>query len=422
MSDETEKNQEKKIELRGNAKKYSLFIALSLVALSVLIPLVNSMTAKPQALVAANPNPEPAIETDTANPSTLEAFAQDREKATDSVDATRSTASSSARDKSPASRFLDPIEKERSNLELAEYRRSILASRSSWDLLPIQERGESLDRQPRRSVPMMADTEVREDRLSSEQQRLNLKARLKSLAELKERILAGNYSVGDGEKQLATIQTQFSEPPKEIVGFTDENQYNASTEGMLVLPIGTVIPAVTTMKANSDRLGTFKALVSQDIMDVSQTWVLIPKGSEVIIKSFRMSGANEAINSIVGMSVPWIVLPDGRKIDTSKSSGLDREGMGGISDQVDHHWIEQFLGVAAYALVANNTSYEGTGDTQRSYEADVSQGLRDQIAPHAQKYLQLRPTNVIRSGQNMNIMIEDDVFLTPWRNIYEDYL
>ena len=96
--------------------------------------------------------------------------------------------------------------------------------------------------------------------------------------------------------------------------------------------------------------------------------------------------------------------------------------MGGISDQVDHHWIEQFLGVAAYALVANNTSYEGTGDTQRSYEADVSQGLRAQIAPHAQKYLQLRPTNVIRSGQNINIMIEDDVFLTPWRNIYEDYL
>ncbi|MFA0078402.1 conjugal transfer protein, partial [Vibrio artabrorum] len=69
------------------------------------------------------------------------------------------------------------------------------------------------------------------------------------------------------------------------------------------------------------------------------------------------------------------------------------------------------------------TSYEGSGsNADRSYELDVAQGLREQLAPEVQKYLQLRPTNVIRSGQSMNIIIEDEVFLKPWRNIYEDYL
>ncbi|MGR5488385.1 TrbI/VirB10 family protein, partial [Vibrio alfacsensis] len=130
------------------------------------------------------------------------------------------------------------------------------------------------------------------------------------LRALRERVLQGNYSIGDNpnvpREQLMTLENAFSPAPKDIVGFTDENAYNASTDGMMKLPIGTIIPAVTIMKASSDRTGTFKAMVSQDIMDVSEDYVLIPKGAEVIVKSFRMSGANEAINSFVGMSVPWI--------------------------------------------------------------------------------------------------------------------
>ena len=305
----------------------------------------------------------------------------------------------------------------------AEYYRAQQAASSPWRRSNGVSEAPILTQAP---SPIAVQANVlgdREDLLSTDAQRRNLKSRLAELAKLKERIQSGQYSMGDGEEAITAMQAQFTPPPEAIVGYTDENRYNASTEGLLTLPIGTIIPAVTVMKANSDRLGTFKAVVSQDVMDVNQTWVLIPKGSELIIKSFRMSGANEAINSVVGMSVPWIVLPDGNKIDTSKSSGLDREGMGGISDQVDHHWMEQFLGVAAYALVANNTSYEGTGnDSDSSYELEVAQGLRDQLAPHVQKYLQLRPTNVIRSGQSMNIIIEDEVFLKPWRNIYEDYL
>ncbi|MCG9590020.1 conjugal transfer protein, partial [Vibrio harveyi] len=125
----------------------------------------------------------------------------------------------------------------------------------------------------------------------------------------------------------------------------------------------------------------------------------------------------------IGVTVPWIVLPNGNKVDLSKSTGLDREGLAGLSDQVDRHLLAQFMGVAAYALVANETSYEGSGaNSDTSYVGEVSKGVRDQLSPLAQKYLALTPTITIRNGQSMNVIVEEEIYLKPWRHIYEDYL
>ncbi|MGF1883979.1 TrbI/VirB10 family protein [Vibrio splendidus] len=401
-------------------KKWAGLLALALIG--VLIVALQKLSAAPQeAAVVASAQPKPTSQAPTGR-ETFRDLTTERAPAA-STAAQLTDASNIAQKEAEQPETKDALTRAREQEKVAQYQRAQQAASSPWQRpqgasdAPVLTQTASLPKAQGNGSP------EREDLLSTDAQRHNLKLRLAELAKLKERIQSGQYSMGDGEEAITAMQAQFSPPPEAIVGYTDENQYNASTEGMLTLPIGTLIPAVTIMKANSDRLGTFKAVVSQDVMDVTQTWVLVPKGSELIIKSFRMSGANEAINSVVGMSVPWIVLPDGHKIDTSKSSGLDREGMGGISDQVDHHWMAQFLGVAAYALVANNTSYEGTGnDSDSSYELDVAQGLREQLAPAVQKYLQLRPTNVIRSGQSMNIIIEDEVFLKPWRNIYEDYL
>jgi type IV secretion system protein VirB10 len=407
----------------AHAKKWAWLLVVLL--LGVLIVAMQKLSTSPeeaQVVAPTSPQAEPQSQTPSVRES-IEGITTERERAVDTVASLTEDTTVAQKVEEVLPEVPDALVRAREQQQVQEYYRAQQAASSPWRRSNGVSETPILTQAP---SPIAVQANVlgdREDLLSTDAQRRNLKSRLAELAKLKERIQSGQYSMGDGEEAITAMQAQFTPPPEAIVGYTDENRYNASTEGLLTLPIGTIIPAVTVMKANSDRLGTFKAVVSQDVMDVTQTWVLIPKGSELIIKSFRMSGVNEAINSVVGMSVPWIVLPDGNKIDTSKSSGLDREGMGGISDQVDHHWMEQFLGVAAYALVASNTSYEGTGhDSDSSYELEVAQGLRDQLAPHVQKYLQLRPTNVIRSGQSMNIIIEDEVFLKPWRNIYEDYL
>ncbi|EDL52196.1 probable conjugal transfer protein TrbI [Vibrio mediterranei AK1] len=411
---------EKPANFKEKSGKYAIGVVGGIIGLGLLSVAISSLTSSPDAIKNDDvpTTHESQIDTSPHPKTALEKLQSERPTARDSTDAVQS----STEPKTKIETLLDPLAKERERVQLSEFRRASLAAQSEWGRQPIV-----LSNAAKESLPQPTVTTRSDDLRTSDDQRLALKQKLEELSALRERVLQGNYSIGDNpnvqNEQLMTLENAFSPAPKDIVGFTDENAYNASTDGMMKLPIGTIIPAVTIMKASSDRTGTFKAMVSQDIMDVSEDYVLIPKGAEVIIKSFRMSGANEAINSFVGMSVPWIVLPDGKKIDTSKSSGMDREGLTGISDQVDHHWVEQFLGVAAYALVANNTSYQGTGSNNDwDYASDVSQGVRDQIAPHAQKYLQLRPTNIIRQGQAMNVILEDEVYLMPWRNIYEDYL
>lgn len=120
--------------------------------------------------------------------------------------------------------------------------------------------------------------------------------------------------------------------------------------------------------------------------------------------------------------VQWIVLPNGTKIDMSKASGLDREGVGAIKDQVNRHLMAQFMGVAAYALLSSSTSYEGSGaNNDNSYVGDIGNGVREQAKPLAKQYLNLRPTITIRAGQSMNIITGDDIYLSPWKSVYQDY-
>ncbi|MDC5711162.1 TrbI/VirB10 family protein [Vibrio europaeus] len=417
----------------GYKEKLSLFFKVIggvIFALFVLVFLAEKMKSSVTEEKQQPTQTESTIPDDTNQPvdvakATLDQLTEERKPAEDSVTASKTENQSTVTDAVKKVVSSNQLEQEKERFEALEYKRAVLSARSGWGLKERYKVSQSTS-QPSKDITPKTRNDVPEELMSTDEQRLMIANRLKKMEELKQRILSGNYAPGEQvavETNIQDMQQSFSSAPTDIVGYTEENKYNANTEGMEKLPIGTLIPAISIMKASSDRTGTFKGLVTQDIYDVDYEYVLVPKGSELIFKSFRMSTDNEALNTYVGYSVPWLILPNGKKIDTSKSSGLDREGLGGLSDQVDRHLLAQFMGVAAYALVANNTSYEGTGaNTDTSYQTEVSEGLRDQLSPQVQKYLQLRPTNVIRTGQSMNVIIEDEIFLKPWKNVYEDYL
>ncbi|AUW07641.1 TrbI/VirB10 family protein [Vibrio campbellii] len=407
-------------------KKFKLYVAGTFGAISLLflvLFLTEKMRAKPQPETASTAAPvtESNQPTDlTAR--TFESVRDERQHADDTFVAAKQDKVPDQATPEPVKVVPEGVAREKAQQEALEYKRAALAARSIWGLeaaMPTPQH--SANPAPSTSPSLLPD-----EQLSSDAQRQMIAKRLQEMAILKQQIQSGNYNaieVGNKTQTLTSIEHSFSPPPPTIVGFTEENQYNASTEGLLKLPIGTIIPAITMTKANSDNTGTFKALVSQDIFDTTNEYVLIPKGAEVILKSVKVSGTNEAINYRIGVTVPWIVLPNGNKVDLSKSTGLDREGLAGMSDQVDRHLLAQFMGVAAYALVANETSYEGTGaNSDASYVGEFSKGVREQLSPLAQKYLALTPTITIRSGQSMNVIVEEEIYLTPWRHIYEDYL
>lgn len=212
--------------------------------------------------------------------------------------------------------------------------------------------------------------------------------------------------------------------PEDIVGYSADNEYKASTEGKVKLPVGAEINAITTYTAISDYTGgTMKAMVTNDIYDASKSYILAPKGSELLIKVVKASNVNEMLQNRLAFTVRWLVLPDGKRIDFRKASVLDRMGTPAVeADEVDYHVTAQILGVTAYALIGTKTSYEGTGDGNESFAGNFGEGARQQSNSIAQKYLQVVPTATIHAGAPIRIITEDEMFIKPWKMLYESYV
>lgn len=215
-----------------------------------------------------------------------------------------------------------------------------------------------------------------------------------------------------------------SKVPTGVVGYPADNEYQASVEGKEKLPVGAEINAITTYTAISDYTGgTMKAMITHDVYDATNSYILAPKGSQLTIKAIRASGVNEVIQNRLAFTVQWLVLPDGNRIDFRKASVLDRMGTPAVEgDEVDRHLVAQIMGVAAYALVGTKTSYEGSGDGNESFAGNFGEGARNQASGIAQKYLQIVPTVTLHAGAPIRIITEDEMFIKPWKVLYENYV
>jgi type IV secretory pathway VirB10-like protein len=194
-------------------------------------------------------------------------------------------------------------------------------------------------------------------------------------------------------------------------------------EGQVLVMTGTVISGVLDQQLMSDYVGPFRGLVTHDVYDAAGNYIVIPKGSRITGRSLKIGNVNEPIQARMGLTVRWIVLPNGNRISfEKKSAALDQAGVPAIKDQVDYHLLAQFLGVTAYALVANEGSYEGTGaNSDESFEGNFSESMRKQFSSLASKYLELVPTITLRSGTPLKVFLEDDLYAYPWEDIGQKF-
>jgi len=212
--------------------------------------------------------------------------------------------------------------------------------------------------------------------------------------------------------------------PDNIVGYSADNEYNATAEGKVKMAAGTEVNAITTYTAISDYTGgTMKAMVTHDIYDAQKRYILAPKGSQLLIKVVKASNVNEMLQNRMAFTVRWLILPDGKKVDFRKASVMDRMGTPAVeADEVDYHITAQILGVTAYALVGTKSSYEGTGDGNETFAGNFGEGARQQSGSIAQKYLQVVPTATIHAGAPIRIILEDEMYIKPWKMLYESYV
>ena len=193
--------------------------------------------------------------------------------------------------------------------------------------------------------------------------------------------------------------------------------------GQKLLPLTTIIRAVLDQKAMSDYVGPLRLVVVDDVYDVANHHVLIPKGSKVLAQSLVVGNMNAPIQSRMGITVKQMVLPSGQSIDFSRQAALDREGIAAVKGSTDYHLLEQLLGVAAYALLSAGSSRQGTGISNNStFAGDLGESAREQFRPLVARYLSLVPTITLEPGTPMRIFLQEEMWITPWKAVGDRFV
>lgn len=205
-------------------------------------------------------------------------------------------------------------------------------------------------------------------------------------------------------------------------GYPESDLKRPPGDGFKLLSIGSIMQAKLDQKIVSDYAGPYRCRIEQNVMDVTQKYVLIPAGSlctgQVLQTGF--GHPNRVINNRMALSVRWIIRPDGTKIKFI-SQALDHEGIGALKGETNYHFLSRFGGAAAFALLSSGTSRpdyssDGSGAT---FESDVGQALRDAGADLTAPYAGLVPTQTLNYGQKLRLFVSEDMYIKPWRGVYQ---
>lgn len=195
--------------------------------------------------------------------------------------------------------------------------------------------------------------------------------------------------------------------------------------GEVVLPTGSIISAITDMEMISDYAGNWWGLVQRPVYDVTQEFVLLPAGTKITGKSMRATGVNESIQNRMGSVPLWAIRPDGKRLDFRHSAAMDASGVAALKGSVDRHFLAQFLGIGAYALIGLGPSMNSYGAEPNSsrdeFIKEATGKSRDLGRTFAEKYLNIVPTQTIPPGKPIKIFIEDDIYITPWESANETH-
>jgi type IV secretion system protein VirB10 len=183
------------------------------------------------------------------------------------------------------------------------------------------------------------------------------------------------------------------------------------------LKAGGFIPAALVTEINSDLPGEVIAQVTQNVFDtVSGDHLLIPQGTRLLGKyqSLVSNGQNRAL-------IVWtrLVMPNGDSIVLDGMPGTDQAGAAGAADQVDYHLDK----LAAAATLSTALAYGGNLAREGGRDRDDLDVVGETIAQESSKIggriidrqLDVQPTIRIRQGHSVNVLVNKDMILRPYR-------
>jgi type IV secretion system protein VirB10 len=184
---------------------------------------------------------------------------------------------------------------------------------------------------------------------------------------------------------------------------------------------GSIIPAILVTGLNSDLPGNVIAMVKENVYDtVTGDYLLVPQGTRVLGKYDSMVSYGQK-----RVQVGWVrmIRPDGSSIMLENMPGVDLAGMSGYKDKVDNHFdrlvggamLSSILSVGATISQGTYTNEEDM-TTQQRMAASVGQDINSAGQQITRKNLDIQPTLKIRAGMTVNILVNKDMIVEPYKN------
>ena len=186
-----------------------------------------------------------------------------------------------------------------------------------------------------------------------------------------------------------------------------------------IIQAGTIIPAALITGIRSDLPGQITAQVTEAVFDTPTGRIrVIPQGARLIGTYDSQVAFGQSRVLLV-----WtrLIMPNGRSIALERQEGADAGGHSGLEDEIDNHWPE-LVKAALLSTVLGVGSELGAGADNGNNTA-VLQALRLGAANSlnqtgqqvVRRNLNIQPTLTIRPGFPVNVIVNRDLVLEPYR-------
>jgi type IV secretion system protein VirB10 len=210
----------------------------------------------------------------------------------------------------------------------------------------------------------------------------------------------------------------------------DQTQRPAYAAATAVAPIspyevkrGTIIPGALITAINSDLPGRITGQVSANVYDtVTGHHLLIPAGTRLLGRY-----DSQVVFGQERVLIAWtdIILPNGVSLQIGSMGGVDVEGVSGLADQVDNHYLKIYGSALVTAMIGAGIGMADARNSRQNtgYGYDASYAAQQSfletfgrvVDRTMQKNLDIQPTIEIRAGMRFAILVDQDlVFPGPY--------
>ncbi|MBB2202262.1 TrbI/VirB10 family protein [Gluconacetobacter tumulisoli] len=181
-----------------------------------------------------------------------------------------------------------------------------------------------------------------------------------------------------------------------------------------VLQAGSIIPGALITGIRSDLPGEVTAQVTENVYDSPTGHILlIPQGAKLIGRYDSHIAYGQTRVLLV-----WTRLMRGAgdSIVLENEPAADTAGYAGLQDQTDNHWGEVFKAalVSTILSVGSAADISGGNGIAQALRTGGSQGFNQIGEQMVGRSLNIQPTNIIRPGFPVRVMVHRDLVLTPY--------